>query len=100
MSQSGALDLRLPIGGLFTILGLLVGGYGLATNGDAVLYERSVGVNINLWWGLVMLVVGVLLLVLGLRATREAHPASALPASETPGGRATERREREKGLEH
>lgn len=99
MSGSAALDLRIPIGGLFTGLGILIGGYGLATNGDAALYERSLGVNINLWWGLVMLVIGLILLVMGTRATREHHPSSALPAADTPEGRATERREHRTGLE-
>jgi hypothetical protein len=62
MSSSSDLDVRLPIGGLFTALGLLLAGYGLATAGDAAHYARSLSVNINLWWGLVMLLFGVLLL--------------------------------------
>ena len=62
MSSSSALDVRIPIGGLFTVLGLLLGGYGLATYGDATQYARSLSVNINLWWGLIMLTFGVLLL--------------------------------------
>jgi|SRR4051812_6994544 hypothetical protein len=98
MSQASALDLRLPIGGLFTALGVLVGGYGIATNGSAM-YERSLSVNINLWWGLVMLAAGLILLAMGMRATREHHPSSALPAETTPEGQATERREHRKGLE-
>jgi hypothetical protein len=62
MSGSAGLDVRLPIGGLFTALGLLLTGYGLATAGDASHYARSMSVNINLWWGLVMLLFGVTLL--------------------------------------
>jgi len=62
MSGSNMLDVRLPIGGLFTALGLLLTGYGLATAGDPSHYARSLSVNINLWWGLVMLVFGVSLL--------------------------------------
>jgi hypothetical protein len=62
MSGPTGLDVRLPIGGLFTALGLLLTGYGLATAGDASHYARSLSVNINLWWGLVMLVFGVTLL--------------------------------------
>lgn len=62
MSGSSDLDVRLPIGGLFTALGLLLAGYGLATAGDTAHYARSLSVNINLWWGLVMLLFGVLLL--------------------------------------
>ena len=59
MSASVGLDVRVPIGGLFTALGLLLTGYGLATAGDASHYARSLSVNINLWWGLVMLVFGL-----------------------------------------
>jgi hypothetical protein len=62
MSGSAGLDVRLPIGGLFTALGLLLTGYGLATAGDPSHYARSLSVNINLWWGLVMLVFGLALL--------------------------------------
>lgn len=62
MSGSGGLDVRLPIGGLFTALGLLLTGYGLVTAGDASHYARSLSVNINLWWGLVMLIFGLALL--------------------------------------
>ena len=55
MSGAGGLDIRLPIGGLFVVLGLILVGYGVVTNADAAQYERSMSVNINLWWGLVML---------------------------------------------
>ena len=62
------LDIRLPIGGLFTVLGLLLAGYGLVSQKE--LYERSLGINVNLEWGLVMLVFGVIMVVLGRRGTR------------------------------
>jgi hypothetical protein len=96
MSVAGGLDVRLPIGGLFTLLGLLIGGYGLATAGDAEHYARSVNVNINLWWGIVMLVFGAMLLLLGTRARRKAAPVTA---TRSPEGRAIERIEHEEGLE-
>jgi hypothetical protein len=96
MSGAIGLDIRLPIGGLFTVLGLLLGGYGIATAGDAALYERSLSVNINLWWGLAMLVFGLLLL---WGASRARRTASVHPASATPEGQATEAREHERGLE-
>jgi hypothetical protein len=99
MSGAASLDLRLPIGGLFSALGLLIGGYGVATNGNAAMYETSLRININLWWGIVMLVVGVIMLGFGMRAMRRAHPSAALPATDTPMGRATERREHATGLE-
>ena len=59
------LDIRLPIGGLFTVLGLLLAGYGLVS--EKALYERSLGINVNLEWGLVMLIFGVIMAVLGRR---------------------------------
>jgi hypothetical protein len=97
MSGAGGLDIRLPIGGLFTVLGLIVGGYGVATNGDTERYARSMSVNINLWWGLVMLLFGALLLLLARGSRRD---AAAHPAGGTPGGRETEDREHRLGLEH
>ena len=59
------LDIRLPIGSLFTVLGLLLAGYGLVS--EKALYERSLGINVNLGWGLVMLIFGVIMIVLGRR---------------------------------
>jgi hypothetical protein len=57
------IDIRLPIGALFGVLGLILVAYGLATNGDVTQYAPSGGLNINLWWGALMLVFGVGLLV-------------------------------------
>jgi hypothetical protein len=59
------LDIRLPIGGLFSILGVLLAGYGLLS--DRGIYVRSLGINVNLWWGLALLVFGVVMVVLGRR---------------------------------
>lgn len=56
-------DLRLPIGILFSLFGLILSGYGLATRGSEI-YQKSLGKNINLEWGLVLLVFGVFMLVL------------------------------------
>lgn len=61
------LDIRLPIGLMFAILGLLLAGFGLI--GDKAIYQRSLGININLWWGLALLVFGVVMLWLGRRGT-------------------------------
>ena len=56
------LDIKIPIGLMFTILGLLLSIFGLVTGGDTELYSRSLGININLWTGLAMLVIGLLML--------------------------------------
>jgi hypothetical protein len=97
MAGAAGLDVRLPIGGLFMVLGLLIGGYGIATAGDPAHYAKSLSINVNLWWGLVMLVFGVTLLAGAVRGHRL---ASVQPALETPEGQATEQRERRVGLEH
>ena len=47
------LDVRLPIGLMFSIFGLMLVLFGLAA--DPAIYQRSLGVNLNLWWGLVLL---------------------------------------------
>jgi hypothetical protein len=53
------LDIRLPIGLLFTLLGGLLLLYGLATHfSRPAMYQRSLEINVNLWWGLAMLVFG------------------------------------------
>ena len=59
------LDIRLPLGLLFTIIGVLLAGYGLL--GDKAIYARSLGINMNLWWGLAMLVFGAITLFLARR---------------------------------
>lgn len=56
-------DLRLPIGVLFTLFGLILTGYGLATRGSEI-YQKSLGKNINLEWGIVLLVFGLFMLLL------------------------------------
>ena len=56
------LDVRFPIGLLFTIFGLILAAFGYFSN--PVLYQRSLGININLDWGVVMLVFGVIMLLL------------------------------------
>jgi hypothetical protein len=61
-----SLDIRIPIGGMFSILGLILLIYGLMTGGNEM-YARSLGMNVNLGWGLVMFVFGVLMLSFGLR---------------------------------
>jgi hypothetical protein len=53
------IDLRYPIGLLFVIFGLLLVLYGLLS-GTAE-YSRSLGINVNLWWGLILLIFGGLM---------------------------------------
>ena len=64
------LDIRIPIGVMFTVLGVILSGYGLVPNAD--LYARhSLGRNVNFWWGLVLLAFGLVMLFLARRAARK-----------------------------
>ena len=63
------LDVRVPVGLMFAIMGALLAGYGLL--GDQSIYARSLGVNINLVWGLVMLATAACLLALSMKRTRD-----------------------------
>jgi hypothetical protein len=62
------LDIRLPIGIIFTIYGIILIAYGAAANPE--IFRSSMGVNIDKWWGLAMLVFGLIMGVLALRAAR------------------------------
>jgi hypothetical protein len=54
------LDVKLPIGLLFTIFGILLVIYGFTS--DPAIYGKSLGMNINLRWGALMLVFGLVML--------------------------------------
>lgn len=56
------INIKLPIGLLFLILGILLTIFGLATISDPGMYAKSLGININLWTGLAMMVVALVLL--------------------------------------
>jgi putative Mn2+ efflux pump MntP len=65
------LDLRLPIGLMFSIFGVMLAAWGLVS-GDA-LSARTFGINVNLWWGLVLLAFGGAMLAFALRAAKRRH---------------------------
>lgn len=65
------LDLRLPIGLMFTIFGVLLAGFGLVS--DRAIYAQSLNINVNLWWGLVLLGFGLVMLGLARRGRRAAQ---------------------------
>jgi hypothetical protein len=58
-------QLRIPVGILFSLYGVLLALYGLF--GDPAQYARSLGLNINLGWGLVLLAFGASLLLVRRR---------------------------------
>ena len=70
MSSMEGMDIRAPIGGLFTVLGVMLAAYGLVA-GSRTSSDVAPVTNVNLWWGIVMLLFGILMLALSRRsATR------------------------------
>ena len=63
------IDLRFPLGLLFIVFGVLLTLFGLFT--DRATYERSLFINVNLWWGLVMLLFGGLMFIFAWKEVRE-----------------------------
>lgn len=66
------LDLRLPIGLMFSIVGALLVITGLV-HADAETLKRSLGININLDWGLFLLAFGLIMLGFALKGRRKAE---------------------------
>jgi hypothetical protein len=76
-------DIRLPIGMMFSVFGALIGGYGVMTGGSDMYVRHSLGININLWWGAVMFVFGVGMLLLARRASSLTASAAGRSDSST-----------------
>jgi hypothetical protein len=61
------LDLRIPAGSFFVLLGLILAGMGILTPGERAALTDA---NVNLYSGLFMLVFGAFLLLMAWRAAR------------------------------
>ncbi|MEY4385223.1 MAG: hypothetical protein RLY20_506 [Verrucomicrobiota bacterium] len=62
-------DLRLPIGLMFSLYGIMLVIFGFTSDKD--IYKRSLDININLGWGAVMLIFGAVMLVLALKGRKQ-----------------------------
>jgi hypothetical protein len=62
------LDIRIPIGLMFTVIGTLLSGYGLVA--DRAIFDRSLGINVDLVWGSFLLLFGLAFVIAGRRAAR------------------------------
>jgi hypothetical protein len=69
------LDIRTPIGLMFSVFGLILTGYGFLS--DRGIYARSLGINVNLYWGLVLLAFGAIMLWLGTSGRKSRDNAVA-----------------------
>jgi uncharacterized membrane protein HdeD (DUF308 family) len=62
-------DIRLPIGLMFSLVGAILTVYGIATYGSNI-YTRSLGQNVNLFYGVIMLVFGLVMLLMAVKAQK------------------------------
>lgn len=60
-------DLRIPMGMMFTLMGAVLMAFGLSTKNNPEIYARSLGMNANLWCGVAVLVFGLLMVGFGRR---------------------------------
>jgi hypothetical protein len=66
------IDIKLPIGIMFSVFGILLTIYGLFTISDVAMYQKSFGININLYSGLFMLLFGSAMLVASKMSRKQA----------------------------
>jgi hypothetical protein len=72
------LDIRIPIGLMSSILGVMLGVFGLVSNRE--IYKiHSLSVNVNLWWGCALLVFGLFMLLLAYVASQRPKNGGGSP---------------------
>lgn len=73
------LDIRIPLGLIFLITGAMMSIYGLITRGNPAIYEKSMGINLNLTWGAIMFVFGLIMFLVGRRKKWQDDPVTLRP---------------------
>jgi solute:Na+ symporter, SSS family len=61
------MDMRIPLGMMFTLAGTLLAAFGLSTRGNPDVYTRSLGIDLDAWWGFPLMAFGIVMLALGRR---------------------------------
>ena len=80
------LDIRIPIGVMFGILGVIITVYGVVSD-KQIYVKHSLGININFWWGLALILFAATMLALAARARSKQGSTSASQAPRESGGR-------------
>jgi len=57
------------MGAFFALIGLILSGYGLL--GNKAIYQQSLGINVNLEWGIVLLIFGLIMVFAGRKSLRQ-----------------------------
>jgi hypothetical protein len=76
------LDIRIPLGLIFLITGGIISVYGFFTRHSAI-YDKSLGVNLNLTWGIIMFVFGAIMYLVGRRQRWQDDPVNPRPWERT-----------------
>jgi hypothetical protein len=72
------LDIRIPLGLIFLVLGGIMTVYGFITRQSAI-YGRSLDVNLNLGWGLILFFFGLIMYLVGRRQKWQDDPVDPRP---------------------
>ena len=72
------LDVRIPLGMIFLLTGGLLTIFGAITRGS-VIYDRSLGIDVNLIWGVVLVIFGLVMLLVGRRQRWVDDPVTPRP---------------------
>jgi len=86
------LDIRTPIGLMFAIVGALMTIASFFLNTE--IYHRSLGINVNFWWGIVMFIFGITMFFFGKRDS-----STVKPTAESAEGLKIEAEEHRSGVE-
>ena len=70
------LDIRWPIGLMFSLIGALLTGYGIFDRSGSLAKAAGSQININLIWGIVLLVFGVLMLLGAIKGSKKNPPSA------------------------
>jgi hypothetical protein len=80
------LDIRIPLGLIFLIIGGMMSLFGFITRGTGI-YQRSMGINLNLTWGALMFVFGLIMFLIGRRQKWQDDPVNPRPWEKSAGPR-------------
>ena len=64
-------DIRIPIGLMFSIVGVLITGFGFFTISNTEMYHKSLGINVNIVMGILMLIFGLVFLYFAFRKKKK-----------------------------
>ena len=79
------LDIRIPLGLIFLITGGMMSHLQPhLTRGNAAIYEKSMGINLNLTWGAIMFIFGLIMFLIGRQKKWQDDPVDPRPWEKDP----------------